>query len=226
MWLPQIKRLQDTYYCLAPDLPEHGQSLEVGPLSMDAYVDIIAALIRESVDSRAHVVGLSLGGSVAVTLLARYPELVDGIVISGTAQRLGKLYAWLNNLNAPILKYWPKDQLVSMMAKNFGIPPEMTGLVNDIRQLSPEAMLRVTDMLKDLDVPTSAPNPILVCVGEKETGVAKNMARQWVRMLRNARGVIAPGGHVWNLQYPALFAETVRAFLTDSPLPEALIALG
>lgn len=225
-WLPQIARLSDAFYCLAPDLPEHGQSLADAPLTMDRCVDAIAALIREKAGGRAHVVGLSIGGSVAVTLLARHPDLVDHMMISGTAQRIGAVMAWLNNLNAPILRYWNKDSLVKMMATNFGIPPEMTELVDDIKKLTPDAMLRVTGMLRDLDVPINAPNPVLVCVGEKETSIAKNMARKYVQALTNVRGVIAPGGHLWDLQHPDVFAATVRAFVTDGSLPDALKVLG
>jgi hypothetical protein len=36
-----------------------------------------------------------------------------------------------------------------------------------------------------------------------------------------------PGvGHVWNLEAPDLFNETVRAWITDQPLPQKLMVYG
>ncbi len=35
MWQPQIELLSDEYHCLAPDLPEHGRSTDIGPLTLD-----------------------------------------------------------------------------------------------------------------------------------------------------------------------------------------------
>jgi pimeloyl-ACP methyl ester carboxylesterase len=225
-WLPQIERLCDSFHCLAPDLPEHGQSLEATPLTMERCVEEVASLIRERAGGRAHVVGLSMGGAVAVTLLARQPDVVDHLLISGTAQPLGPVLAWMADLNAPLLKIMSRDQVANTLAKQFGIPPDQREQIEDIKLLTPDAVLRTTTVLKDIVVPIEAPSPVLVCIGEKETLPAKNMARKYVKMLRNVRGVIAPGGHVWNLQHPDLFAGTIRAWVTDSPLPDALHQLS
>jgi hypothetical protein len=46
-------------------------------------------------------------------------------------------------------------------------------------------------------------------------------------MISGARGVIAPGmGHVWNLQAPDLFADMIRAWISDKPLPDQLASLA
>ena len=69
--------------------------------------------------------------------------------------------------------------------------------------------------------------PTLIAVGEKETIVAKRAAQKLVRSIPGAHGVLVTGaGHVWNLEAPALFADTVRAWITDSPLPAALKPLA
>jgi len=226
-WLPQFEHLSDAFHCLAPDLPEEGQSVAIGPLTMARCVDDVSNLIRERAHGRAHVVGLSMGGAIAVTLLAQHPELVDRVLISGTAQPIGAVVAWINNLNAPILKMMSKDQVAKLMAKQFGIPPEFKDQVEDIKLLTPNAVMRTSAVLKDIVVPIQAENPVLVCVGEKETLVAKGAARKYVRTLKHATGVMAPGaGHVWNLQKPQLFSDTVRAWLTGSPLPGELLPLA
>jgi hypothetical protein len=61
---------------------------------------------------------------------------------------------------------------------------------------------------------------------KKETIPAKRSAREMVRTIRGAKGVIVPGvGHVWNLQAPDLFTVTVRAWVNDEQLPPSLVML-
>ena len=96
---------------------------------------------------------------------------------------------WIQNLNAPIMKIMSKDAVVKLMAAQFGIAPDQTALIEDIGLLSPDAVMRTTSVLGEIDVPINAPNPVLVCVGEKETVFAKNMARDYVKALKKrARG--------------------------------------
>jgi len=72
-------------------------------------------------------------------------------------------------------------------------------------------------------LPRESDAPTLVAVGGKENALAKQGAKRVVRSLKHAQGVIVPGvNHVWNLQAPDLFTETVRAWIEDRPLPEVL----
>src|SRR5947207_13276038 len=92
MWQPQIERLSREYYCLAPDLPEHGRSTDIGLLTPENSGRVVAELIRERTPrGRAHVVGLSLWGLVALGLLRDAPEVIDHLIVSGcgTWARLG-----------------------------------------------------------------------------------------------------------------------------------------
>jgi hypothetical protein len=60
-------------------------------------------------------------------------------------------------------------------------------------------------------------------VGEHETLVAKHTARKLLTTIHGARRIVAPKvGHVWNLQAPDLFTDTVRAWISDQPLPPLL----
>src|SRR2546421_8161215 len=87
MWQPQFERLPD-YHCLAPDLPEHGNSANSGPFSLKDASRRVAELIRQSTPTgRAHVVGLSMGGAVAVRMLLDAPEVIDHVMVSGAATR-------------------------------------------------------------------------------------------------------------------------------------------
>src|SRR5512133_3569365 len=68
MWQPQMDRLTN-FYCLAPDLPGHGESPSFGPINHNDAARQVADAIHEKVpDGKAHLVEISLGGAVVLTL--------------------------------------------------------------------------------------------------------------------------------------------------------------
>jgi pimeloyl-ACP methyl ester carboxylesterase len=83
MWQQQLQQLTD-FTCLAPDLPGHGLSRMVPWRSFEQTADLIAEIIRdESPTGRSHLVGLSLGSYVGLSLRSRHPNVVDRAVLSG-----------------------------------------------------------------------------------------------------------------------------------------------
>ncbi|MGH9710740.1 MAG: alpha/beta fold hydrolase, partial [Candidatus Acidiferrales bacterium] len=85
MWKPQMKRLSDAYRLIALDLPGHGALSHV-PFRLDDAVTTIAEVIkREAPNARVIVVGISLGGYVAMEFGARHPEMAAGLVIASAS---------------------------------------------------------------------------------------------------------------------------------------------
>jgi pimeloyl-ACP methyl ester carboxylesterase len=83
MWAKQTASLAD-FHCLTVDLPGHGKSNQETWVSLRNTADQIAAIIQERpTNGRAHLVGLSLGGYVALALLEHHADVLDRVVISG-----------------------------------------------------------------------------------------------------------------------------------------------
>ncbi|MEW9527281.1 alpha/beta fold hydrolase [Microbispora sp. NPDC049125] len=83
MWSPVRSCL--TAPSAAPDLPGHGSRRGV-PYDTDAACAVVAETIEE-LGGRALVVGLSLGGYVGISVAARHPALVAGLVAMGCTAR-------------------------------------------------------------------------------------------------------------------------------------------
>lgn len=82
-WSPQLRLLSDRFRCIALDLPGHGTLADV-PFTREAAADAVAAAIEaEAAEGRAVVVGLSLGGYVAIDAAERHPDRVAGLVLAG-----------------------------------------------------------------------------------------------------------------------------------------------
>jgi pimeloyl-ACP methyl ester carboxylesterase len=81
-WWPQLRRLRDEFRCVALDLPGHGAAADI-PFTVESAADRVAAIVAEAAHGRAVLVGLSLGGYVAMETAARHPGRVHGLVLAG-----------------------------------------------------------------------------------------------------------------------------------------------
>ena len=227
-WQPQLETLTEFHH-LAPYLPEQGRSADVAPFTMDHTLKLLMDLISERVPGgRVHLVGLSLGGALALTLLARSPEVVASAMVSGCAVQVGPLLARATLASSGLYALFPTTWLAEQSLKQFGVPATYHKLIFDdlVRTATPAFTRRTVDILVEARAPARAER-LLVAVGERETAAAKSAARGFVRQISGARGVLVPDGrHVWNLQFPALFTATVRAWVTGAPLPEELKPLA
>jgi pimeloyl-ACP methyl ester carboxylesterase len=224
-WEPQFERLAD-FHLLAPDLPGHGRSTASGPFHLDDAARQVAEMIQARAPAgRAHVVGLSLGGATALTLLRIAPEVVDRPMVTGTAAGLSRALGQVSLASLWMLKLYRPEKLAELTLKQQGIPERYRSLAHDdlLAGSTAEFSANLIRELMAMRLPVSYRGPILVCVGQKETAAARQAARALARALPGARAAQVPGhGHVWDLQDPDLFAATVRAWAADQPLPAAL----
>jgi pimeloyl-ACP methyl ester carboxylesterase len=85
VWHPQVAALSERFRCITVDLPGHG-SLRARSFSLDEAVTTVTDAIDGTAGGRAVLVGLSLGGYVAMTVAGRHPERVRGLVIAGSTR--------------------------------------------------------------------------------------------------------------------------------------------
>lgn len=91
-WWPQLRRLATRYRCVALDLPGHGV-LADEPFTLDGAVEVVRRAIEAEIPAgRAVLVGLSLGGYVAIDTAEAHPDLVAGLVLAGcSAEAFGPM---------------------------------------------------------------------------------------------------------------------------------------
>src|SRR3954447_16582466 len=83
-WGPQVAGLSADFTVIAWDEPGAGRSSDVPRgFGLAGYAMALAALV-EMLDVPAHVCGLSWGGTVALELYRRRPELVATLVLADT----------------------------------------------------------------------------------------------------------------------------------------------
>jgi pimeloyl-ACP methyl ester carboxylesterase len=215
-WAVQIEALRDEYRCLAPDLPGHGAA-EASPFTVDGAAEAVAGLIeREASDGRAILVGLSLGGYVAMAVAARWPERVAGLVISGaTAEPVG-IRAVAYRALATVFRIVPEPLLERVNRWFFGwrFPAAVSGPILADGFSFRGGAVAVESLVGQRFAPRLAayPGPSLLVNGEFDL-----FFRPTERSFRDVaadprRILIRRATHLTNLDQPEAFTSAVRRF--------------
>ncbi len=241
MWQPQFEALPE-FHILAPDLPEHGRSVEIKPFSIQDSAARVAELIRTGTHrGKAHVVGLSEGAQITLALLALHPDLVDHAIVSSALVRpIPGTSLMSPGLIASSVKWFVEpfknvDWWIRINMKySAGVPEKyFPQFKNDFQNLTRESFahvmvenqrFRLPDGLERVNVPT------MVVAGKREYSVMRQSVRDIAAVMPNARGFLVAHPqklslaeeHNWNLTTPALFTQMVRAWITGQPLPGEL----
>jgi 3-oxoadipate enol-lactonase len=225
MWHGQLDELSDTFRVVAPDLPGYGDSPPREPIARprdlaDAVVELMDAI---EID-RAVVVGLSLGGLVAMELALGNDDRVAGLVLTATtAAPLTPEEAEMRRAAADrVERDGMLDHALEMAARLFGPsarndPALVLPIIETMLTTSPAgaaAALRgraerppYDRLLGELRVPT------LVLVGDADSYSTAEITEQLVASLPDPEVVILSGiGHLPNLEAPERFDAAVRAF--------------
>lgn len=227
MWGKQIPALAE-FHSLNVDLPGHGRSNRVPWISLADTAAQIALLIEaQASGGRAHVVGLSLGGQVALALLERHAALLDHVVMSGVTvspmpyRSLLGLQLWLTT------RMLKDRRRMARQAGAMGVPPEMQAdFLDGLQSVSLDAYRRIWHEVAGCRLSESlkqVATPVLVAAGARESPIIHKAVGALPHGMPHAQGCFAPDcGHGWNVEAPALFTAMVRAWLTNAPLPQRL----
>ena len=229
MWRRQIAALAD-FHCLNVDLPGHGGSNQVAWVSLaDSSAQIVALIQARATHGRAHIVGLSLGGYVALVLLERHADVVERVVISGVTAAPMPNRALLNPQLWLMSFFLRRRWFVKMQADSMHVPPDMqAAFTENLSLVSMRTYRRIYEEAVDFRLPATlsqVDTPVLVTAGGRESDIILQAVDAIPKRLPNAQGRLAPGlGHGWNVEAPDLFNAMLRAWITGRPLPGGLQA--
>ncbi len=214
-WAAQMTALSDEFRTIAVDLPGHGVLADV-PFTLAAASDRLTEVIDREAGGRAIVVGLSLGGFVAMDLAARSPERVRGLVIAGaTADPTGLrrlafgALAWgLSTFDGPRLNALNRWFFRTRFPPSIAEPIVADGFFST----GGAAALRSITGQSFLPRLAAYPGRTLIIEGTLDLPL-RLMERTFVRTAQHGRLVRIGGAtHLSNLDRPTAFSDAVRRF--------------
>jgi pimeloyl-ACP methyl ester carboxylesterase len=225
MWAPQLRSLSAGFRVVAADLPGYGGSRPRGSkVTIGQLADGVADLITFLDIQHAVVVGLSMGGLVAMELGLRAPDQIDGVVlVATTAAPVTPAEAEQRRYTADQLERdGMLDLALEMTGKLFGPAARRDpGIIEPVFSMmlhtppaGAAAAIRGRAERPDYSALLSRLRvPSLVIAGTHDAYADEAVTAQLIAALPNPGVVRLPAtGHLPNLEDPAAFDEAIRNF--------------
>ena len=218
------------FRAIAVDYPGFGPEGPAAPaaLSIASIADRTAGLLHQLGVERAAVLGMSMGGYVALAFAARFRERLRAVILADTratadtAAALGGRAQALETLASRGVEAYLDGSLPRLLAPD--APPATVAAARALAVTRAEALVAGIGALRDRpDRTTDAEAlacPALVVCGAVDQVVPPAEMRALAAVIPGARFVEVPGaGHLSSLEAPALFNGAVLAFLSSLTQP-------
>ncbi|HRQ40998.1 MAG TPA: alpha/beta fold hydrolase [Chloroflexota bacterium] len=228
MWDEQLPAFTPAYQVIRYDLRGFGWSA-VPSAERYAHCEDLQALLDYLQVEQAHILGLSLGGGIAVDFAAAYPERTANLILAGTSALDG--YEWPDELAGWFAQFaaaahsgdmaLAKERWLScgwfvhaqrqpaVMAQLWQMAADYSGWhflhKNPVRGLKPPANERLAEITA----------PTLVIVGAEDLSYYNlPLADRLASQIPHAQKIVIPGvGHMVNMEAAARFNDVVLSFL-------------
>jgi 3-oxoadipate enol-lactonase len=228
MWAPQLAALSPKHRVVAPDYRGLGKTPPSGePSTMALLAGDVRALLSHLRVERAAVVGLSMGGYVALELFRQLPALFRGLALcdtrAGADTEEGK--AGRETFARTAIERglpWVADEMIPKLLRE-GADAAVTKTVRDlVRGGTPAGVAAAQRGMAARPDSTATlatiACPALVVVGDGDRLIPKAEARTLAAGLPHGRLVEIPGaGHLPNLENPEAFDRELLAFVDGLP---------
>lgn len=195
----QVAYFSRFYRVIATDTRGHGQSPRgTAPFSIQQFAEDLRGFLDQHEIPKAHILGFSDGGNIALTFALRYPERVDRLILNGANLFPAGVKP---TVQLPIVLGYHTASLFAKRSPKAKENAALLGLMVKEPNIRPEE-------LNGLTVPT------LVIAGTKDM-IRESHTRLIARSLPNARLVLLPGDHFIANKEPAAFNRAVRDFLNE-----------
>jgi len=220
-WALQLRGLSANLQVLALDLPGHGASDPIAEASVERYVDATHVLLHALDTGPVFVAGHSLGGSVALALAARQPELVKGLVLISSCAKIprnsGTFQTLLGSLPLPfrrmIFSSTARSFLFALGATNSAIQMAL----RDLRNCRPETIkkdMAAAEAMNLEDVAPSLRTPTLILCGTSDIVTPLRLSERLADLIPGARlHVIDQAGHMLPLEAPEHVNQEILEFV-------------
>lgn len=232
-WGHNLDGLAKHFRVYAPDMLGFGLSRSREFFDLHRAADELVRWMTQIGLHRAHVVGHSMGGFVAIDLAARYPEFVDRLVLVSAAVNVvdAKPQPNLRQFKPSMCQFKPNISQLTSRLRGLGTLPL---LLSDLGRCSPRTILAATQALMRTKVQERLQcikAPTMVLWGDQDAMVPIAQGYALAQQLPCEEMVtIEDAGHHPMWDQPEIFNTELTNFLSRSsqrrviPLPPRRIA--
>lgn len=226
-WARQLDAFSESYLAVAWDARGYGDSddYEGEFIFSDVAADLIR-VIDHFGKRQAHLVGLSMGGNIALDFAMRFPDRVKTLVLADTDTGMSHLSEeeraqFLALRSEPVIAGVPLEQIAAPIVKSLvgqsATDAARRELTDSILRLHRASYVKAVKAVLDFTLSEplgSITIPTLLVVGQEDTLTPPALSEQMCAELCNAElAVIERAGHLSNIEQPDEFNAAVAHFL-------------
>jgi len=229
MWDLQLEELKAEFRVIAYDIRGHGDS-DAGyeDFSIDLFANDLISFMDSLSISKAVVVGLSMGGYIALNAIGNYPERFDALILSDTQciadtpeVRENRLVA-IENIKKNGLEDYARESIkklfapASLLSKETEIASVREMIVNTSK-VSVYNSLHALAIRKDTSgILSEIKIPVLILVGKEDIITPPEMAESMHKKIKDSQlSIIENAGHLSNMENPFEFNYQIRKFIAS-----------
>lgn len=223
MWRSQARALETDHRVVMVDLRGHGETeAPPGPYSLDTLgADLMTVADRVGTD-RFHLVGISLGGQIALWAAVNHPERLLSVVLSNTAPRIGTFEGWHERI-ALVRRDGMPGISRSVVGRWFSAgfpdrhPDRFSEALDVFESTDPQGYIGCCHALADADLSAEVERvavPALVIGGEVDVSTPPAGVRRLHEQITGSRLTIMSGvAHLPNLEKPDEYSDILSDWL-------------
>ena len=193
----QIDSFSENFHVIALDTRGHGQTPRgEAPFTIRQFAEDLLAFMDQHNIEKAHLLGFSDGGNIAMVFALAHPERVDKLILNGANLDASGVK---RKIQIPIEIGYRVAKLFARRSPEARRNAEMLGLMVNDPNVKPEELARIKA-------------PTLVIAGSKDM-IKESHTRLIARSIPGAQLVIIEGDHFVANKHPKEFNEAVIRFL-------------
>ena len=225
-WYPSIYTISKNFQVVAPDIVGYGESDKPdAPYNRPYFSKWLKGFLKELKISKAHIVGLSQGGAIALQFAIENPNMVNKLVLVDTAGLGAKVSFWpligtiwmnsfpssmANRFNSRYILDKPINRDPNHSSYSIAVL-KYKGGQNAFKQGRGTAVSKISEeFLKQIE------NETLIIWGENDKLFAVEYGEAAVKIIPNAKLYIIPdAGHLPLMDQPEVFNKILEDFLKN-----------
>ncbi len=225
LWQPQQQILKSHYRVITLDLPGFGkaETTDGSAITMTEYADQVKQLLTRLQINKAIIGGESMGGYIALAFLQKYPESVEGLILSDT-QAIADTAEMKEKREASardVLEHGTTNLVNSFMARalsNTASDETKNYLRTIVKEQSTTGIasaLRGMALRHDTsDALAKTSIPVLIMYGEQDTLISTQESDNMHALAKNSQlFIIKDAGHLSSLEQPQQWNAAVAGWV-------------
>lgn len=227
LWNPQKKVLKKYFRVIILDLWGFGKSEEVDgkALPMSDYADEVKQLLDQLHIQKAIIGGESMGGYIALSLLKKYPDTIDGLILSDTqaiadteeikAKREAAAIDLLDHGTAQFIQNFMPKALSSAASEE--TKQYLQSILEKQSKFAFASSLRGMAVREDSsEVLKNSQIPVLIITGDKDILISPEQSKNMHNLAKNSKLVIIEGaGHLSSLEQPEIWNRAILGMFNN-----------